>query len=256
MLHEIIPFLPATESASGDGPHSAWVYYPQRLLLGPDAESEPSLDHLPEKPRFPGHPSTEGKCELNETKGNEDAAFHDGHSLFQESFFFCTFRNVGGVPGTGCIYVETVVDRDSSLAFAKVYSAKNAMNALDILASRVAPFFERQGIAIKEIHTRNTSEYCGLLSVHPFESFLTTAHIQHLPMDQPSHPNNFLCEHFYRVLLKEFFLPALRRTFQVSLDDLQKDLDTFVEAHNVAQMKHENGMKSGLRPAANFPVDL
>jgi hypothetical protein len=132
-----------------------------------------------------------------------------------------------------------VVDRDSRIAFAKVYSAKNVMNASDIFVSRVMPFFERQGTAIKEIHTRKTSEYCGLLSVHPFESFLATRHIQHLPMDQPSHPNNFLCEQFYRFLLKEFFLPALRRTFQVSLDELQKGLDTFVQAYNAAQMSHE-----------------
>jgi hypothetical protein len=255
MLHEIVPFLPPTESVSGDVPRSAWVYYPQRLLHGPDAELEPGLDHLPERPRFPENPCTEGKSELKGTKGNENAVF-DGHSLFQESFFFCTVRNVAGVPGTGCIYVETVVDRDSSIAFAKVYSRKNATNALDILASRVAPLFERQGIAIKEIHTRKTSEYCGLLSVHPFEYFLATSHIQHLPMDQPSHPNNFLCEQFYRVLLKEFFLPALRRRFQVSLDDLQKDLDTFVEAHNAAQIKHGNGMKSGLHPTANFPANF
>jgi hypothetical protein len=76
--------------------------------------------------------------------------------------------------------------------------------------------------------------------VHPFESFLATSHIQHLPMDQPSHPNNFLCEQFYRVLLKEFFLPTLRKTFRVSLDELQKGLDIFVEARNAAQMKNEN----------------
>ena len=106
-----------------------------------------------------------------------------GHSLFQEMFFFCTVKNVGDIPGAGCIYVETVVDRDSGIAFAKVYSAKNAMNAVDILASRVVPFFERQGIAIKEIHTRKTSEYCGLPPAHPFETFLATSHIQHLPMD-------------------------------------------------------------------------
>ena len=189
-------------------------------------------------------------------KKEKDVLSNHGHSLFQELFFFCTIKNVGDDPGMGCIYVETVVDRDSGIAFAKVYSAKNTMNALDILASRVVPFFERQRIAINEIHTRKTSEYCGLPSVHAFETFLATSHIQHLPMDQPSHPNNYLCEQFYRFLLKEFFLPALRRTFQVSLDDLQKGLDTFVEAHNAAQMKHENGMKSGLRSPANFPVDL
>jgi hypothetical protein len=57
-------------------------------------------------------------------------------------------------------------------------------------------------------------------------------------------------------LLKEFFLPALRRKFQLSLDELQTDLDTFVEAYNAMQMKRENEMKNGLHPSANFPVDL
>ena len=139
----------------------------------------------------------------------EDVAFGEGHSLFQEVFFFCTVKNVGDVPGTGSIYVETVVDGDSGIAFAKVYSTKNALNAVDILASRVMPFFHRQRVSIKEIHTRKTSEYCGLLSVHPFETFLAASHIQHLPKDRPGHPDDRLCEQFYRFLLKEFFMPAL-----------------------------------------------
>jgi hypothetical protein len=135
-----------------------------------------------------------GKTELGEKQGREYVAFKDGLSLFQEVFFFCTVKNVGDVPGAGCIYVETVVDRDSGIAFAKVYSAKNAMNAVDILSSRVVPFFERRGVAIQEIHTRKTSEYCGLPLAHPFETFLATSHIQHLPVDEPGQPHNHLCE--------------------------------------------------------------
>ncbi len=253
MLHELIP---SSEWTCAPGSRSLWVYSPLRLLRRPVAESEQGLDRLPEKPHFLAHPCVGGKSELEEKKEIEDVAFDDGHSLFQEVFFFCTVKNVGDVPGTGCIYVETVVDRDSGIAFAKVYSAKNAMNAVDILASRVMPFFERQGVAIKEIHTRKTSEYCGLLTVHPFETFLATSHIQHLPKDQPGHANNRFCEQFYRFLLKEFFMPALRRKFQLSLDGLQKDLDAFVEAYNSMQMKHENTVKSGPPPPTNFPVDL
>ncbi len=220
------------------------------------AESEQGLDPLPGKPHFHAHPCVGGKSELGEKQEKEYVAFHDGHSLFQELFFFCTVKNVGDVPGTGCIYVETVVDRDSGIAFAKVYSAKNAMNAVDILASRVVPFFERQGVAIKEIHTRKTSEYCGLLPVHPFETFLATAHIQHLPMEQPGQPYSYLCEQFYRFLQKEFFLPALRSKFQLSLDDLQKGLDAFVETHNALQMKRDGKTQGGPPPATNSPVDL
>ncbi len=183
----------------------------------------------------------------------EDMASGDGHSLFQEGFFFCEVKNVGEVPGTGCIYVETVVDRDSGIAFAKVYSTKNALNAVDILASRVMPFLERQRVSIKEIHTPKTTEYCGLLSVHPFETFLAASHIQHLPKDRPGHPHDRLCEGFYQFLLQDFFRPALRRTFQLSLDDLQAELDPFVEAYNAMQLKHENPIKSAPHPFHEFP---
>jgi len=160
-----------------------------------------------------------------------------GHSLFQESFFFCNVKNVGDVHGTGCIYVETVVDRDAGCAFAKVFPARNAMNSVDIVSTRVLPYFKEMGIAVKEIHTRKTPEYCGLISTHPFETFLSTYHIQHLSTNQPGKPYSYLCVQFYRYLQNEFFQPALRKKFMLTLDELQKDLDAFMEAFNAMQWK-------------------
>ena len=237
MLNELLQLWPSAEWTCTPRSRSLWAYSPLRLLRRLGAESEQYQDPLPEKLHFLAHSCEGGKSELQEKKEEENAAFREGHSLFQELFFFCTVKNVGDVPGTGCIYVETVVDRDSGTAFAKVYSARNAMNAVDILASRVMPFFERQGVTIKEIHTRRTSEYCGLPPAHPFETFLATSHIQHLPMERPGQPYNYLCEQFYRFLQKEFFPLALRKHFQLSLVEMQKDLDVFVEAYNAMQMK-------------------
>jgi hypothetical protein len=256
MLPEIIPSLPNSESTCDDAPRSAWVYLPKRLLQHTGAESEQQAGHTHENPPFHAHPCTGTKREGEETNGKEDLAFDDGPSLFQEVFFFCSVKDVGDVPGAGCIYVETVVDRDSGIAFAKVYSAKNAMNAVDILATRVVPFFERRGLAIREVHTRKTGEYCGLPLAHPFETFLATSHIQHFPINQPGHPDHHLCEQFYRFLLKEFFLPALRKKFKLTLGEMQKDLDTFVGAYNALQMRSKNELKSAPQPSANFPVDL
>jgi hypothetical protein len=75
-------------------------------------------------------------------------------------------------------------------------------------------------------------------------------------MEKPGQPSNYLCEQFYQFLLKEFFLPALRRKFQVSLAQLQKELDIFVDAYNATQRKRENGLNGAPHPPANFPVDL
>jgi hypothetical protein len=190
------------------------------------SEASPS-DSLPSFPSLHAFGGPEEDC----------AASNPGHALFQEWFFFCRMKRIGDAGGTECIYVETVVDRDSGVAFAKVYSARNAMKALDILTTRVVPFFSRQGIAIREMHTPNTAEYCGLPTVHPYESFLTASHIRHLGADESGQVHLHLCREFYQVLLKEFFPLALRKHFQPSLIEMQKELDVFVDAYNAPKMK-------------------
>jgi hypothetical protein len=255
ILHELILFSSSADWNCTLGSRFKLAYCPKRLSQRPGVESSLRPDRIQEDPGILAHPCTRGKRELMEKK-EEDVLSNYAHTLFQELFFFCTIKNVGDVPGMGCIYVETVVDRDSGIAFAKVYSGRNAMNAVDILASRVVPFFERKGVAIGSIHTRKTSEYCGFPPVHPFETFLATSHIQHLRIDKSAQSDKYLCEQFYCYLLKEFFPAALRRTFRLSLDELQKELDAFVEAYNTMQIKHKNGMKSKPHPSANFPVDL
>jgi hypothetical protein len=160
-----------------------------------------------------------------------------GHWLFQESFFFCRVRKIGDATRTECIYIETVVDRDSGVAFAKVYPARNAMNSVDLLTSRVAPFFEGRRISIQEIHTRKTNDYCGLPHKHPHETFLAASHILHLGTDEHGKPYNYLCLQFYELLLKEFFPLAHRSHFHQSLSEIQNEPDAFANAYNATQIK-------------------
>jgi len=155
-----------------------------------------------------------------------------GQTLFQDSFFFCDLKNIGDIPGTGCIFVETVVDRDSEIAFAKVYPARSAMNAVDTLASRVMPFFAHCGKSVKAIYTKRTSEYCGLPLAHPYETFLITSRVQHLDMIRSTEQHGDPCRKFYSVLLNQFFPPLLRRKFILSLSELQNELTEFLEGYN------------------------
>jgi hypothetical protein len=233
MLQEIIPFLADSDSTLEDASRSTWTSQMQEIKGRAASASEQFLDHFAEEPRFGAQTYAAEASVLVESKDRESAAVR-GHSLFQESFFFCRVKRVGNLPGAECIYVETVVDRDSGLAFAKVYPTKNARNAVDILETRVMPLFEGRGISIREIYTRKTSEYCSLRPVHPFESYLATRRIRHLKIGQVSRPYNFMCEQFYRTLLKDFFPVALRRNFQLTLSELQIELDSFLETHNSA----------------------
>ncbi len=168
--------------------------------------------------------------------------------LYQASFFLCTVKVAGDIPGGGPIYVEIAVDRDSGISFAKVYSTPNPVNGVDILASRVLPYFCKQGFPIREIRTRKTHEYCGLTPRHAYATFLASSHIEHALLEGADDPCYYLCEQFYWFLVRKFFQPALRTTFGISLARLQKDLDRFLELFNSGKRLH----RSYARPAASL----
>jgi hypothetical protein len=200
----------------------------------------------------PTHPATQ-----NEPHDVPETLRRAGnHVLYQEVFFFCTVPNVGDVPGTGCIYVETVVDQNFGYAFAKVYAAKNAMHSADVLFTRVFPFFAREEFAIRSIYTPRKPEYFGLAPVHPFETLLATSHIQHLSTDRPGAPHSYVCLQFYRFLQRKFFQPALRRKFSLSLDELQNELDAFIDAYNSLRLRSHGLEKHPASAPSKFPFDL
>jgi hypothetical protein len=195
---------------------------------------------------------------MHPASNEEEAPEGSAPSLFQDSFFLCNVRNIGDLPGAGNIFLEVVVDADTGVAFATVYSARTLLNPVDILTSRVLPYYERQAIPVKEIHTRRSSHYCGSFPAHPFETFLVTSHIEHGVLRHHSDPYFYLCEQFYWFVLKEFLQPELRRKFRMSMYGLQKNLDVFVGAYNAMMQRkrsHDSDTHASPLPA-KFSVDL
>jgi hypothetical protein len=176
---------------------------------------------------------------------------YPGRWLFQESFFVCTVKNFGDAPGVRDIYVETVVDTNCKLGFAKVYPSINAMNGVDILQDRVLPFYDRYVVKIERVFTPSTREYCGLAPIHPFETLLATSHIEHQSVDPRSWMHVQPCEDFYHALCAEFFAPAIRNNLYRSFDKLQRYLDLFVEKYN-HERPYSYGSATGVTPFALF----
>ena len=243
-----VPHLPASESNFVEGSRSVWVYYPQGILRRPVAESDLFSARFPLPRSFQPHECRGVKLapEIVET------APYPGHSLFQDSFFFCKFKKVGDTPGLADIYVETVMDGYSGLAFAKVYPEESAMNATDILTTRVAPFFEGHGVPIEQVVTDKTSEYCGVAPAHPYETFLATSHIYHAQTERAGQTHSPLCMQFFGVLQHEFFAPALRGRYTHKLETLQRDLDNFLITYNSNRPSLAPGMH-GQPPMHAFP---
>jgi hypothetical protein len=216
------------EAPYTDGTRPLWVYYPQGLMrrvsLGAENQAvlAPATGYAVHKIQLPRQKAIQGET---------DAPADEG-SLYQESFFFCKIGRLADLPGTGRIYVEIVAHPATGVVFAKVYPSQSALNAADVLASRVLPFFEREGIPIKRIFTRKTKEYCGRAPVHAFETLLATAHIEHVPVTGADASVDSACADAYRELQREFFSPVLRTKFRLSLAALQKELDRFLDRQN------------------------
>jgi hypothetical protein len=225
------------------GPRPIWVCYPYGLLP-PGMAGHHLYDNTQEQSLLPGAL----KAMNNHLQVRTDAAA-GGHSLVQESFFVCTVKNVGDIPGTGSIYVETVVDCDSGMAFAKFYPARNAAYAVDILVSTVIPFLRSHKIAIEQVFTRKTEEYCGLPLAHAYETFLMRAQIRHVSFAHSDLALTHCCEDFYQVLLREFVPPLLRKKFDPSFDEIQKELDAFVDEYNLAHVTRDRDADAAAPPA-------
>ncbi|MGH9679522.1 MAG: hypothetical protein ACRD4Y_06200, partial [Candidatus Acidiferrales bacterium] len=157
---------------------------------------------------------------------------YPGHSLMQDSFLLCKFNNFGDAPALAEIYVEAVLDGFSGLAFAKVYSAKNALTAADLITTRVAPFFSRHGVPIERVITPKTHQYCGIVPTHPYEMFLAASRVNHGQVDEFDEKSHSLMTRFLALLRREFLSPELRRRYRHTLELLQQDLDRFVDTYN------------------------
>jgi len=130
------------------------------------------------------------------------------------------------------LYLQTVVDAHSGMAFAKVYAGKGPLTAVDILLERVLPFYEKHGVAVQEIETGSGRAYCGRLPTHPYELFLETRGIQHRIARAAADPPLACLDAFQRILRKEFLVPLLRKRVCLALSQLQTELDAFLEGFN------------------------
>jgi hypothetical protein len=237
MMTNASPNSRATKSPFHRFSNHIWVSYPAGLVrqgnsLFPDNIAEPWLCFLRGCRSVQFVPAPQGETSMQL-----------GHLLVQESRFVCTVKGVGDISDIGDIYVEIVIDTNCRLAFAKVYRDGSAMNAVDLLQERVVPFYKLHGVAIERIITPKTREYCGLTPVHPYETFLAIAHIDHQSVDRKQEPSTLYCEELFKVLGREFFEPMLQKSFHLSVDKLQGELDLFMEGFNHKQPASERGMK-------------
>jgi len=113
-----------------------------------------------------------------------------------------------------------------------LYDRKTALTAADLLNDRVVPFFDEQGIAIDRVLTDRGSAFCGVHDRHEYELYLAVENIDHSRTKTKSPQTNGICERFHKTLLDEFYRVAFRKRVYQSLDELQADLDSWMDSYN------------------------
>jgi transposase InsO family protein len=151
---------------------------------------------------------------------------HPGYLGSQDTYY------VGTIKGVGRIYQQTFVDTYTRVGFAKLYDQKHALTAADILNDRVLPWFEEQGVKLLRVLTDRGSEYCGNREYHEYQLYLAVEDIDHTRTKARHPQTNGICERFHRTMQEEFYSTAFRKKIYNSLEELQKDVDAWINEYN------------------------
>jgi transposase InsO family protein len=170
---------------------------------------------------------------------------HPGYLGAQDTYY------VGTLKGVGRIYQQTFIDTYTKVAFAKLYDRKNALVAADLLNDQVLPWFEQQEVPLLRILTDRGTEYCGSLQHHEYQLYLAVENIDH-SRTKARHPQtNGICERFHRTIQDEFYAVAFRKKLYTSLEELQKDVDDWMEQYN-RERTHSGKYCFGRTPLQTF----
>ncbi len=168
-----------------------------------------------------------------------------GYCGAQDTFY------VGTLKGVGRIYQQTFIDTYAKVGFAKLYDRKTPVTAADLLNDRVVPFFEEHGVPLLRILTDRGTEFCGAPERHEYELYLAVEDIDHTRTKTKSPQTNGICERFHKTLLDEFYRVAFRKKIYTSLEELQADLDGYLEHYN-RERPHQGRWCYGKTPMQTF----
>ena len=170
---------------------------------------------------------------------------HPGYCGAQDTFY------VGVMKGVGRIYQQTFIDTFSKVAFAKLYDRKTPICAAELLNDRVIPFFDEHEVPLLRILTDRGTEYCGNPERHEYELYLAVENIDHSRTKTKSPQTNGIVERFHKTVLNEFYRVAFRKKIYDSIDELQRDLDSWMQEYNEIR-SHQGRWCYGKTPMATF----
>ena len=172
-------------------------------------------------------------------------AAHTGALVAVDTFF------VGVLKGVGKVYLQTVIDCHSRYAWAKLFTNKMPVTAVQTLNNEVLPTFEEQGVVIDAVLSDNGREFCGRQDQHPYELFLQLEGITHKTTRVGRPQGNGIVERLHRTLLDEHLRVQGRTVWHETVAEMQTALDAFLLRYNRERPHQGRGM-NGRTPLQAF----
>ncbi len=194
---------------------------------------------------------TEAQLQVLEKRRSEKEAHgeidtqHPDYLGCQDTYY------VGNFKGIDKVYSQVFIDSYTRVTDAKLYTDKTALTATDMLNDRVLPWYESQQIPVLRILTDRGGKYKGNIEYHAFELFLSIEGIEYTTTKAYSPQTNGMCERFNKTIKQEFFDTAMRKKIYTDLDDLQLDLDIWLEHYN-NERSHSGKYRYGKTPMQTF----
>ncbi len=113
-----------------------------------------------------------------------------------------------------------------------MYQDKTALAATDALNDKILPFFDEHNMALLRILTDRGTEYCGRTETHPYQLFLHLSSIEHTKTKVRHPQTNGSTERLNQIIQNEFYKVAFRKKLYNSLEEIQIDLDEFMNYYN------------------------
>ena len=162
------------------------------------------------------------------SKTNHIEATYPGQLVSKDTFY------IGCLKGSGRIYHQIACDCFSSFGAVKVYTSKTADTSCDFLEKHLIGKFG--SVKVERILTDCGTEYTTwhkeARQYHEYEKTCNKLGIKHT-MTKVRHPwTNGYVERLNRTLLDEFYSVAFRKKVYGSIEELQADLDGFMDYYN------------------------
>ena len=130
-------------------------------------------------------------------------------------------------------------------------SKSQPITVADLLNDRVLPFYASEELPVLRILIDRGTEYCGKADRHDDQLYLAINDIEHTRTKVRYPQTNGICERFHKTILQEFYQPVLQRKIFSSIEELQAELDIWLDYYN-NERAHQGKKCCGRTPMATL----